>query len=321
MSADSDRPIIIKKIKKGGHGHHGGAWKVAYADFVTAMMAFFLLMWLLNATSSEQKQGIADYFTPAAVSKATSGSGGILGGTAFSTDGVRGEGSLGVPLTGAQPGPPPTPPSRREPSQDEGQAEGEGSGEAGPETGAPVQTETLSQSALERALAMREDALFQQAEMSLRQAMRDMPDIAELSKQLIIDHTPEGMRIQLVDQEGRAMFAPDSAEPYPRTRTLLGQVARILQRLPNRIAISGHTDAAPITGRESYSNWEMSADRANAARRILQTGGVDDDRLAEVTGRAGTEPLLPDDPYAPANRRVAIVLLREAPPLPPGHGL
>ncbi len=315
MAGENERPIIIKKIKKGGHGHHGGAWKVAYADFVTAMMAFFLLLWLLNTTTPEQKLGIADYFAPASVSSTTSGAGGILGGTSFNEDGAKRSGALAI-----VPQDVPTDARRSRSSEGERETDAEGR-EREEEVVDPTAPNTLSESALDRALAMREAALFQQAEMSIRQAMQNMPELAELSKQLIIDQTPEGMRIQLVDQEGRAMFPPDSAEPFERTKALLRQVAKIVRRLPNRLAISGHTDGAPFFREGGYTNWEMSADRANAARRVIMASGVNEDRVATVTGKAGTDPLFPDDPYAPANRRISIVLLREAPPLPPGHRL
>src|SRR5580698_4569369 len=212
-------PIIIKKIKKGGHaGHHGGAWKVAYADFVTAMMAFFLLMWLINTTSPEQKRGIADYFAPAAVSQTTSGSGGILGGTALSADGSKSSGSRDV-IEALAPQAPPN-------VTDEGQSQNQ----------AAAQNLAGSQS-------KSEDAAFASAAQSLRQAMQDMPELAELSKQIIVDQTPEGLRIQLVDQEGRSMFKEGSAQPNDRAMVLLKAVAKVVNQLPNRITIAGHTSA------------------------------------------------------------------------------
>ena len=138
--------------------------------------------------------------------------------------------------------------------------------------------------------------------MPIRQARQDMPDMAELSKHLIIDQTPEGVRIQIIDQEGRAMFAPSSAEPLPRTQQLLEAVAKVIQELPNRISISGHTDTS-APSRAGYTNWDLSSDRANAARRILSARGVDADRIFAVNGKAASEPLYPDDPDQPANRR------------------
>lgn len=294
-----DQPIVIKKVKKGGgHGHHGGAWKVAYADFVTAMMAFFLLMWLINTTTPEQRRGIADYFAPASVSPSTSGNGGVLGGTALGEDGAQGRGSSSVIERLA-------PDARRDNNTQENESPDASDGPR------------ASTDAMASAMARREQAEFEAAEQSLRQAMQDMPEIAELSRQILIDMTPEGLRIQLVDQEGRAMFRPGSAEPNERAVVLLRAVAEIAQQLPNRLSISGHTDSGPSPAAD-YTNWDLSADRANAARRILQSSGLADDRIAEVQGRAGTEPLYPDDPYLPGNRRLSIVLLREAPVLPSG---
>ncbi|HRE60933.1 MAG TPA: flagellar motor protein MotB [Micropepsaceae bacterium] len=300
MAADGS--IVIKKVKKvAGGGHHGGAWKVAYADFVTAMMAFFLLMWLINTTSPEQKRGIADYFAPQSVSESTSGSGGILGGTALGEDGAKGEGTSAVVVEMA-------PTETAEPTDEV---------ETDVASGGPPSE--ISEETIDEAIAERERQEFEQAEMALRQAMQDMPDIAELSKNIIIDMTPEGLRIQLVDQEGRPMFEAGSAEPLERTRRLLREIAKVILRLPNRLNISGHTDSASFVGPNGYSNWELSADRANASRRILMQAGVPGDRIFQVSGKAGSEPLYPDDPYASPNRRISIVLLREAPVLPPDH--
>jgi chemotaxis protein MotB len=287
-----------------GGGHHGGAWKVAYADFVTAMMAFFLLMWLINTTSPEQKRGIADYFAPASVSRSTQGSDGLLGGTAFQEDGARASGSNRPIMENQQ--------AENSTRSKRGGGEGEGSSEG---------TSTASEEALATALARRsEGSEFATAESSLRQALQDMPDFAELSKHVIVDQTPEGLRIQLVDQENRAMFSGSSAQPLARTERLLEAVAKVIDGLPNRISISGHTDSAS-SGGGGYTNWELSSDRANAARRILGREGVDADRIFQVTGKASSEPLYPDDPELPANRRISIVLLREAPVLPVDHAL
>ncbi|MBS0409270.1 MAG: OmpA family protein [Proteobacteria bacterium] len=296
--AVGEAPIIIKKVKKGGHdGHHGGAWKVAYADFVTAMMAFFLLMWLINTTSPEQKRGIADYFAPASVSETTSGSGGILGGTSLSDDGAKSSGSKAVIEALAPPAPPD--------NKDVGQS-------SSSKAGGPTADEEAKQAA--------EDAAFQSAAQSLRQAMQDMPELAELSKQILIDNTPEGLRIQLVDQEGRSMFKEGSAQPNDRAKLLLRAVAKVINQLPNRISISGHTSASP-EGAKPASDWSLSSARADASRTLLQGAGVSADRIYQVAGKASSDPLYPDDPMLPGNRRIAIVLLREAPVLPPNHGL
>ena len=293
-----NKPVVIKKVKKViGGGHHGGAWKVAYADFVTAMMAFFLLMWLINTTSPEQKRGIADYFAPASVSRSSQGSDGLLGGTAFQEDGARASGS-----------------NRK---IDEESAEASQRSKAGEEGS---KSKEPTEDALAQAMANRENAQFASAEASLRQALQDLPDYAELSRNLIIEQTPEGLNIQLVDQEGRAMFSGSSADPLPRTQHLLETVDKVVEQLPNRISISGHTDTT-APGKPGYSNWDLSADRANAARRILEKSGVEGDRIYQVAGKGDREPLYPDDPDLPANRRISIVLLREAPVMPSDHAL
>ncbi len=301
-----DQPIVIKKVKKaGGHGHHGGAWKVAYADFVTAMMAFFLLMWLINTTTPEQKRGIADYFAPASVSPSTSGSGSILGGTSLGEDGVKGRGTSSVVERLS-------PRAQRKASVDKQETP-----EAAP---ASKSKDTASSDPLQDAMSRREEAAFRSAEISLRQALQDMPELAELSKHVLVDQTPEGLRIQLIDQEGRPMFEPGSAEPLDRTTTLLRAVAKVAVKLPNRISVAGHTDAAPAPT-SGMSNWALSAARANAAREILEESGLAADRTYQVSGKAGSEPLFPDNPYMAGNRRISIVLLREAPVLPPDHKL
>ena len=295
----TDRPVMIKRVKKVvAGGHHGGAWKVAYADFVTAMMAFFLLMWLINTTSPQQKRGIADYFAPASVSQSTSGSGGILAGTALGDDGVKSNGSASAIEQLAPQAPPNT--------KDNGQSSHTG--------GADL--DSAGEQALKDALAKRQDDELDSAAQSLRQALQQMPDLAELSKQVLVDHTPEGLRIQLVDQEGRSMFDPGSARPNDNARKLLEAVAKIAQKLPNRLTIAGHT-SANAEGSKAVGDWLLSAQRADASRAILQQGGVDADRVYQVSGKAGSDPLFPDDPTLAGNRRIEIILLHESPVLPP----
>ena len=302
MAVGGEQTIVIKKIKKGGgEGHHGGAWKVAYADFVTAMMAFFLLMWLINTTSPEQKRGIADYFAPASVSDSTSGSGGILAGTALGSDGAKAAGTSSVIEELS--------PQSRDP--DDGRS---------PEGARAAVSEDASTEALREALKRRDDAAFASAAQSLRQALQDMPELAELSKNILIDQTPEGLRIQLVDQEGRSMFTEGSSQPNDRAKLLLRAITKVINQLPNRISIYGHTSANP-GGAKAEGDWTLSAGRADASRRILQSAGVDRDRIYQVAGKATSEPLYPDDPMLPGNRRIAIVLLREAPVLPPSPAL
>jgi len=299
MSVSGERPIIIKRIKKGGGaGHHGGAWKVAYADFVTAMMAFFLLMWLINTTSPEQKRGIADYFAPASVSETTSGAGGILAGTALGDEGAKQNGSQSIIQDAS--------PEVKKPND----------GRARDAAKASDPSADLTKESQQK----REEAAFASAAQSLRQALQDMPELAELSKNIIVDETPEGLRIQLVDQEGRSMFNQGTATPNDRAKLLLRAIAKIINQLPNRISISGHTSANAGQRGKTDSDWPLSQARADASRKILQGAGVDPDRVYQVSGKATSEPLYPDDPTLPGNRRIAIVLLREAPVLPPDRG-
>ena len=297
----SDRPVMIKKVKKVvAGGHHGGAWKVAYADFVTAMMAFFLLMWLINTTSPQQKRGIADYFAPASVSQSTSGSGGILAGTALGEDGVKSNGSASA-IDQLAPQAPPNP-------KDSGQSSTQAGGS----------TDSTTDQTAKDALAKHDDAELQSAAQSLRQAMQQMPELAELSKQVLIDQTPEGLRIQLIDQEGRSMFDAGASRPNDRAKLLLRAVAKIAANLPNRITIAGHTSAS-ATGVKAAGDWSLSSGRADASREILQQAGIDADRIYQVSGKAASDPLFPDDPTLPGNRRITVVLLHEAPVLPPDH--
>lgn len=309
----ADGAIIIKRVKKGGHGgHHGGAWKVAYADFVTAMMAFFLLMWLINTTTPEQKRGIADYFAAQSISQTSSGSGGILAGKILGTDGARAGGVVSV----ADKNTPPSPSSTTQESDTTNKRGG-----STPAEGQDPSSQTKSDDDLQRSVPSTQNGQFEAAAESIRQAMQSMPDIAALSRQVIVDQTPDGMRIQLVDQDGRPMFKAGSSQLMPYAKTLLTEIGKIVDRLPNRIAISGHTDGQRFEANDGTTNWELSAARANAARAMIEQGGVKDDRIYSVEGKAGSEPLLPDDPNASANRRLSIVLLNEAPPAPPGHKL
>jgi chemotaxis protein MotB len=296
--AYGDAPVLIKKVKKvSGGGHHGGAWKVAYADFVTAMMAFFLLMWLINTTSPDQKRGIADYFAPANVSESTSGSGGILAGTAMGDKGVKSDGAISAIKKLSI--------DSKETSTD----------------GKSISASSTDQSSIVRqALEKKESDAFESAAESLRQALQDMPELAELSKQVLVDVTPEGLRIQLVDQEGRAMFQQSSNRPNDRARVLLRAISKVINQLHNRITIAGHTSATAPGEPKGGDDWALSASRANASRAVLQDAGVPADRIYQVSGKATSEPLFPDDPALPGNRRIAIVLSREAPVLPPNAG-
>lgn len=287
-------PIIIKKIKKHGHGHHGGAWKVAYADFVTAMMAFFLLMWLLNATTQQQRMGIANYFNPVTVTKVNiSGSGGVLGGNTMTQDGAMSEDNS--PMTVS---PSLTPPQEALDAPDNEYP-----------ASSPKETEEKK---LEELIAKKEEAQFKKVEENLREAINSDPELAQLQENLLIDRTAEGLRIQIIDQDKLEMFAIGSAQMYDYTKKLLEKVAQVILTMPNKVSISGHTDGRSYPPTATYTNWELSSDRANAARRVLMGTNFPEERIARVLGRADREHLIPEDPMNAKNRRLSIILLTES---------
>lgn len=302
----ADQPIIIKKIKKGGHGaHHGGAWKIAYADFVTAMMAFFLLLWLLNSVTQEQLEGIADYFAPTVATISQSGSGKILGGTTIADDGTQ-EDTLGRP-TVVMDLPPPSAGKGGESMQD-APSEGKSDSQSNTE---PTDTPPTEQVAAQEQQKKNEEQQFEKAADELKQAIETLPEFQQLAKSLMIDNTPEGLRIQIVDQDGLAMFPSGSSRMYEHTERVLKLVSQVILKMPQNISITGHTDSIPYTSLgEQYTNWELSSDRANSARRYLLQSGIPPDRLSHIVGKAATEPLLPDDPTNSRNRRLSIIMLR-----------
>ncbi len=317
--ADPQKPIIIiRRKKKGGHaGHHGGSWKVAYADFVTAMMSFFLLMWLLNVTTSDQRKGIADYFAPVGISRSESGAGGVMGGQSISTTGAQ--------LSYASP-----------PSSEDQTVPTVGQGEEGEEETPGKSDKIVSGSGKdpnasqtqdqlnppegahapqdEQALAnamKREEENFKAAETTLKKAIEGTPGLQELAQQLLIDRTPEGLRIQIVDREKFSMFPSGGAVPYERGRELLRLVGKVIARLPNKISVTGHTDSSPFPAGSRRDNWDLSTERANVSRGELVFAGVNDVRIARVVGLSDRDPLVPQDPKDPKNRRISIVLLRQ----------
>ncbi|HUT51457.1 MAG TPA: flagellar motor protein MotB [Alphaproteobacteria bacterium] len=288
--------IIIKKVKKVAHAaHHGGAWKVAYADFVTAMMAFFLLLWLLNATTEEQKTGISNYFAPEAVSYSQSGAGGLLGGRTPTKKGANKSPSSPTGIVV------PLPREKKKFDEDgEGKSPHTGKGEG-----------KTPQSAKGDGPAKQEDKALRKAADELRQAIEKSPELKGLTKNLLIETTPKGLRIQLVDRNNIALFPLGSANMLPHTRKLLKKIGELAAKMDNKIAIAGHTDAAPYADGSGYSNWELSADRANSTRRMLQSFGVVGDRVVEVIGKAEREPLIKENPRDPRNRRISITLIRK----------
>lgn len=342
MAKPGNGTIIIKKVRKSSHGgHHGGAWKVAYADFVTAMMAFFLLLWLLNVTTDVQKRGIADYFEPSiSLRSETSGSGGILAGQALGKPGalnqVAAAPSVFVPIPeqrqlddgeeGEENGNPRDAKNPGDPEKSDNPGDPDNSNRAtadakrdksNPGT-ADAKLDKISQAAAEKAAAEREDRQFAAAEFALRQAIQDVPELHDLAQNLIIDRTPEGLRIQIVDQDKISMFPLGSSEMADPAKKLMGLVAQVVQRTQNKISITGHTDSTPFARAGNYGNWELSTDRANASRRALIAAGLPGERIAKVVGAADRDPLIANQPDSPSNRRISIVLLRESKPAKPG---
>ena len=279
---------IIKRVKKGGEGHHGGAWKVAYADFVTAMMAFFLLLWLLNAVTEQQLNGVADYFTPIAASTSESGAGGMLGGQTV------GEGAS-QSRTGAAAAVVLPPPSI---------------GSGGSETTDPNESTNTDDSQVRAAQKAKEQQQFEQVTADLKEQISGVPDLAPLANSLLVEDTPEGIRIQIMDQDKVYMFAPGSANLFPRSKELLKQVATVIRKMPNKISITGHTDPSTAVDPSGYTNRELSSDRALATRRALLEGSMDDRQINKVTGVSDREPIDRGQIRSPRNRRLSIVLLR-----------
>lgn len=257
--AEQVRPIIIKKKKIMAAGHHGGAWKVAYADFVTAMMAFFLLMWLLNATTEEQRKGIADYFNPAIPLAAVSGG----GADALSGDSLFTQDTIAKSGTGAS-------------STDGTHANGH------------------------------EESYSEQEVADLNEAIK--AENATLSEHISLKMSPEGLVIELIDSTEKPLFSVGNANPSPILNQLLEIVASSFGNVKNNIKIAGHTDALAFNNTAGYSNWELSTDRANTARRVLIGYGFPQSQITEVSGKAYTDPLS-DDPLAAQNRRISITLL------------
>jgi chemotaxis protein MotB len=283
MSGDSKKlqPIIIKRVKKGGHGAHGGAWKIAYADFVTAMMAFFLLMWLLGSTAEGDKKGIADYFnSPLKLS--------LMGGASGSGDSSSVVKGGGTDLT-----------------RTSGQVKA-GDVEA--------QRRTLQLKALKAEQKRAEAARLESLKQKVEEALAASPKLAAMKSQIRLDMTRDGLRIQIVDEQNRAMFDSGSAIVKPYMRELLREIGAVLAEVPNKLTLEGHTDAQPFgAGERGYSNWELSSDRANASRREINAGGLPEDRVLLVQGLASSVLFDPAAPDNPVNRRISIIVMnREA---------
>ncbi|KAF1685548.1 motility protein MotB [Pseudoxanthomonas broegbernensis] len=285
---DKPAPIIVRRVRKVAGRHHGGAWKVAYADFVTAMMAFFLVMWLVGIASKEQKAAVSEYFNnpSAAEGRAIVPGGGVLGPGGASDKLVPTANALSIPGgVGPRPGDPGDARARRPQAPD----------------------------AIARAAAQVEDRRrMEELRHELEAAIENSQALAPFKDQLLIDLTPEGLRIQIVDRMNRPMFDLGSSSMKDYTVEVMHELGRLLVDSPYRIALAGHTDETPFHAPRGYGNWELSSDRANAARRALLAGGLAEARVARVVGLASSVPFDQADPRAPINRRISIVVLNRA---------
>ncbi len=279
MAEDRIAPIIVKKIKKSGGGHHGGAWKIAYADFVTAMMAFFLLMWLLGSTSKEQKIGLADYFqTPLKQV--------LMGPSVGASDSILKD-TGGKDITKKQ-------------------------GQVKPVDGPKGKQKSVDIQEAKEALKKAEEAKLEKLKQKIEKAITENQKLNQFKDQLLLDITPDGLRIQIIDNQNRAMFQSAKAELEPYAKEILHEIGNMLNGVENKITISGHTDAAPYSnGNRGYSNWELSSDRANSTRRELIAGGMDETKLLRVIGLASASLFDKENPYNPANRRISLIVMNK----------
>lgn len=300
--ATKDKVIVIRRVVESEHAvHHGGAWKIAYADFVTAMMAFFLLMWLINMGDDEQLSGIADYFTPSSSIVGGLGGEGVMGGTAPQEVGIISDMTLfsedasSVALTKPQ---------------DEWSklAKNEAIEDVPQKSEREAEEAEQQQASASAAARERDMEQLEQAREDFYHDLRADPDLADLAKSISFEKVEDGLLIQIMDQEGEPMFASGSSTFREETAKLVAKVGDAIKARPNPIAITGHTDATPFSAPSGYTNWELSADRANETRRILIASGVQVERISGISGLAATKPLRPEDPQHASNRRITVHL-------------
>lgn len=295
MSAPNDqkRPIIVKR-HAAHDDEHGGQWKVAYADFVTAMMAFFLIMWLLASASQSERVIIAKYFTSSSLFDMPAGNGVLEGGKSV-MQGIDAK------------------PQRGQPDPRDKAGKGDKPAEAVTDK-APEKAADKPQARPDTATLARDRAEHQRFEAIKAELERMMVsgELQNAANNLEVAMTPDGLRIQIFDRDGEPMFAPGGSEPLPRLKMILGVIGQVLSTVRNNVILSGHTDSQPLR-KQGYSNWELSADRANAVRRSLESGGLAQGRVVRVEGRASADPLLPQTPADPRNRRIAVTILRGEP--------
>lgn len=280
MSQDKNKkPIVVKRIKKVAGMAHGGAWKIAYADFVTAMMAFFLLMWLLGSTAKGDLQGISEYFkTPLKVA--------LLGG--------QGAGDATSIIKGG------------------GDNITKSAGQVSLADAQQVAKIEDVQKEIARIERIKEVEALKKLKENIEKAIESNPSLKKFKNQILLDMTTEGLRIQIVDEKNRPMFLLGSARLEPYTQEILHEIGRMLNEVPNKVSLSGHTDAALYSGgNKGYSNWELSADRANASRRELITGGMDGEKIVRVVGLSSAVLFVKEEPLNPMNRRISLIVMNK----------
>lgn len=282
MASEEKRPIVIKRIKKVAGGHHGGAWKIAYADFVTAMMAFFLLMWLLGSTAKGDLKGISEVFkTPLKVA--------LMGGV--------GSGDSSSIIKGGG----------QDLTRSEGQVK---SGELTPEK--KIINLKAVQEELTRLERKKELDRLKELKANIEKKLDSDGKLKKFKDQIKLDLTTEGLRVQIVDEKNRPMFQSGSADLEPYTKDILHEIGKMLNDMPNKISLSGHTDAQPyVTADGHYSNWELSADRANASRRELIIGGLVEEKIVRVVGLSSAVLFDKTQPQNPINRRISIIVMNK----------
>ena len=304
-----DKPIIVVK-KKGGHGgHHGGAWKIAYADFVTAMMAFFMVMWLVNSSSKSTRQSIASYFRKPGIFMEGTGTPLLLGGAGILTDAFvppKPEDKRKVKATSQDP-------QRRISGESDRDLDKryEQEGRVEPQRGkGPTEVWGLNADKkqleeIKREIKIRQ--LAQDAQGKITEMLKQMPSLAQILGKVEMKAEPDGLKIKIMDTEKASMFDSGSARIRREAEDAFARVTQIIRQYPNKLEISGHTDAKPFPSRTgAFTNWELSSDRANAARRLIEGQGYPPTQITSVQGRAATEPKTPTDPLAPANRRITL---------------
>ena len=290
--------IVIKKVMDDGHGGaHGGAWKIALADMMTAMMAFFLLMWLLGASNADQRKSIADYFKPTSHSNVTmgklAGSDGMFGGrSVIDPDGFPFSASQTSALNMV------TPRSQGGPTENDPSPNGADSKESG-QDGDPGK----------KSAEAADKANFDKMEKEIKEAMAKNPKLDKLKDQVQFARDKDGLRIEIIDKADFAMFGLGTTTMTPRAQALLGEVSKTLAAMPNKVAIRGHTDSVQFANSDDRNNWSLSAERAEETRKIIEKKGIPGNRFAKIEGVADTAPYNPSDPKDPRNRRISITVM------------